>query len=101
MKKIYLLILITALVISLVGCGDNKAGTEGEENNPFEDENGEEPTESPDQEDEGPAEEIEESEKLEDEDEIDLDKYYNMGKTLYDLGLFSGVSANEYAPNLE
>jgi hypothetical protein len=31
----------------------------------------------------------------------DGDKYLKMSKTLYDLGLFSGVSAKEFSPNLE
>ncbi len=33
--------------------------------------------------------------------EVDIDKYYIMSKTLYDLGLFDGVSATEFSPNLE
>ncbi len=32
---------------------------------------------------------------------VDIDKYFIMSKTLYDLGLFDGVSATEFSPNLE
>jgi len=98
MKKNLFLILIIILVFSIVGCGDNKEDVPGE-NNPEEEE---EPEESPSKETElEEPEEVEEAEEAEEKGEIDLNKYYNMGKDLYDLGLFGGVSESEYVPNLE
>ncbi len=101
MKKILFLILITLLVFSLVGCGDNNEDIPGEDNP----EEVEEPEESPNEEPESEApeevEEPEESEEPEENGEVVLDEYYDMGKILYDLGLFSGVSSSEYSPNLE
>jgi len=101
MKKILFLILITSLVFSIVGCGNNE-GDIPEEENP--EEEVEEPEESPGEEGDKSSEEgeePEESQEPEENGEVDLGQYYDMGKTLYDLGLFSGVSANEYSPNLE
>jgi len=101
MKRILLFVLITVLVFTLVGCGDNDVDNPSEEDNP---EEVEEPEENPVEEGEKPSEEgvePQESEEPEETGDIDLDKYYNMGKTLYDLGLFSGVSTSEYSPNLE
>ncbi|MDW7669345.1 MAG: phosphodiester glycosidase family protein [Bacillota bacterium] len=42
-----------------------------------------------------------EFEETETEVGVDIEKYYNMSKTLYDLGLFDGVSTTEFSPNLE
>src|SRR6056297_2007634 len=97
MKKYLFLILIIILAFSIVGCGDNKEDVPGE-NNPEEEEPEESPSKEPELEE---HKEVEEAEEPEEKGEIDLNKYYNMGKDLYDLGLFGGVSESEYVPNLE
>src|SRR6056297_1981150 len=97
MKKYLFLILIIILAFSIVGCGDNKEDVPGE-NNPEEEEPEESPSKEPELEE---PKEVKEAEEPEEKGEIDLNKYYNMGKDLYDLGLFGGVSESEYVPNLE
>ncbi len=101
MKKFLLILLSSILVFAVVGCtGNEDTFEEGQEETeePLE---SEEPKELEDNliEEGEPEDEVEE--EPEEEVEVDIDKYYEMGKTLYELGLFSGVSTIEYSPNLE
>src|SRR6056297_839922 len=101
MKKFLLILLSLMLIFAVVGCtGNEDLVEEGQEEpeEPLESEEPEDPEENSSEEGE-PEDEVEE--EHEEEVEVDIDKYYEMGKTLYDLGLFSGVSTTEYSPNLE
>ena len=101
MKKFLSMILVLIIIFSLAGCSNPQDTPEVEEPDQEESETPEINEEEP-QENEESTGEGEEAEEPEGEtEEIDIDKYYDMGKTLYDLGLFSGVSTSEYSPNLE